>query len=695
MKDVKQKALTLLTMCCHYDRIIRKDGDFLSTIEDRIQILREKIRHHEYKYYVLDDPELSDAAYDKLYHELLTLEQNHPELITDDSPTQRVGGIPSKAFEEVTHDMPLLSLANAFSCDDLRAFDKQVKKELGIDNLTYSVEYKIDGLSVVLTYHESSLQVGATRGNGIIGEDVTANIKTVRNIPLLLRESINTLIVRGEIYMSKNSFTTLNVDREKNGEPIFANARNAASGSLRQLDARITASRSLAGMFYTVMNADDFLLKTQQDAIGLIEKLGLQAVPSFLCKDIDDVCKCCEQLTLERQNLPYDIDGLVVKVNSLAYQKSLSHRAKTPRWAIAYKFPAEQQETTVTDINVQVGRTGVITPVASLSPVRIAGTTVSRATLHNRDFIKSKDIRLGDRVIIQKAGEIIPEVVEVLMDFRSDVSEPYAFPRLCPSCHTELIQLPEEVAIRCPNRLECPAQVRAGLIHLASRNALDIEGMGPALINKLYEEGVVRSASDIFKLNKKSLIKLEGMGEKSADNLLNALEIAKTRPYFQVLYALGIPLVGLNISKILTTAFPSIDKLAAAEKEELMAIDGIGAGIAESVYYYLREEHNKEIIDILKTSGLNFTANQQLRKKIDTISGKTFVLTGTLNTLTRKEATDMIEQSGGKVTSAVSKKTNYLLLGKDAGSKLDKAKALGISILSEQEFLELFNETKK
>ncbi len=688
-------GLTLLTMCCRCDRIIRKDGDTLATIEERIQKLREAIRHHEYKYYVLDDPELSDAAYDKLYHELVVLEQNHPEFIVDDSPTQRVGGTPSSEFTEVVHEMPLLSLANAFSSDDLRAFDKQVKKELGVDNLLYSLEYKVDGLSVVLTYDEGTLQIGATRGNGTVGEDVTTNIKTVRNIPLRLRKNINKFIVRGEIYMPKSSFSALNAEREKNGESLFANARNAAAGSLRQLDARIAAKRSLAGVFYTIMNNDDFSLKTQQDALSLIEKLGLHSIPSFLCQDIDEVCRRCEQLTLERQNLPYEIDGLVIKVNTLAYQTSLSHRAKTPRWAIAYKFPAEQQETIVRDINVQVGRTGVITPVANLDPVRIAGTTVSRATLHNRDFIESKDIRIGDRVIIQKAGEIIPEVVEVLVGHRSDESQPFLFPDHCPACHTELMQLPEEVAIRCPNRLECPAQVRAGLIHLASRDALDIEGLGPALIGKLYEEGIVRTASDLFKLDKETLVDLERMGDKSADNLLKALETAKTRPYFQVLYALGIPLVGLNISKLLTSAFPTIDKLAAAEKGELMAVDGIGPGIAESVYNYFREKHNKEIIENLKKSGLNFTADHQLSEKVDAVSGKTFVLTGTLDTLTRKEATTMIEHAGGKVTGSVSKKTNYLLLGKNAGSKLDKAKELGTNILSEQDFLELFNTKNK
>lgn len=684
-----------MTMRCRCDRIIRKDGDILTTVEEKLQKLREAIRHHEYRYYVLDDPELSDAAYDKLYQELVLLESSYPDLITEDSPTQRVGGEPSTEFQEVVHDMPLLSLANAFSMEDLRAFDTQIKKELNIKSVQYSLEYKVDGLSVVLTYEDGALQLGATRGNGTIGEDVTSNIKTIRNIPLRLRRPVEKLVIRGEIYMSKKSFAMLNEKRETNGEQLFANARNAAAGSLRQLDAKVAAKRALSGVFYTIMNPDAFSLETQEEAIVAIQDFGFQAIPAYQCKGIEEVCKRCEQLTEERQLLPYDIDGLVIKVNSIAYQDKLAQRAKTPRWAIAYKFPAEQQETTIKSISVQVGRTGVITPVANLEPVHIAGTVVSRATLHNRDFIDEKDIRIGDRILIQKAGEIIPEVVEVLTLHRSEDSQPFVFPTHCPACNTKLIQLTEEVAVRCPNHFACPAQVRAGLIHLASRDALDIEGLGPAVIGKLYDEGIVRKAGDLFLLTKDKLVSLDRMGEKSAENLLNAIEAAKNRPFFQVLYALGIPLVGLNISKLLTAAFPTIEQLADAEKEDLMAVDGIGPGIAESVYCFFREKHNQETIAALKESGINFVAEEEITNILDEFLNKTFVLSGALDTLTRKEATELIEQAGGKVTGSVSKRTDYLLLGKDAGSKLEKAKKLGTEILTEQDFLAYFKQNNK
>ncbi len=668
----------------------------MNDIKKQLKDLRAQIRHHEYRYYVLDDPEISDASYDALYRELSALEKSHPDLVTPDSPTQRVGGTPDADFKEVIHQAPLLSLANAYSFDDLRAFDAQVCKELDVSSLVYNVEHKIDGLSVVLTYENGRLILGATRGNGFVGENVTANIKTIKNIPLVLRESMSEFVVRGEIYLKKSQFHNLNHLRDELGQPLFANARNAAAGSLRQLDPSVTAERELLGMFYTVMNTDDLdeaQLSTQDDAIAYIRQLGLAAVPSVRCEGIEEVCALCAHYNNIRATLPYDIDGLVVKISDLGLQQALSNRAKTPRWAIAYKFPTEKQETKVENIVVQVGRTGVITPVAELTPVQIAGTVVSRATLHNRDFIMEKDIRVGDRVLIQKAGEIIPEVIKVMKQ-DGPRNDPFVFPEVCPACGSPLIQLEEEVAVRCSNRLTCPAQVRAGLIHLVSRDALDIVGLGPSLINRLYDKGYVREAADIFRLSKDQLLTLERMGEKSANNLLAAIDSAKKRPLYQILFALGIPLVGLNVSKLLTLHYPTMRALSDAREEALLSIEGIGPAIADSVVCFFQSERNCAELDALRAAGVEMDAEQEKDEALVTkkvLQGKTFVLTGTLPHLSRKEATVLIEKAGGRVTSSVSNKTDYLLAGDEVGSKYEKAQSLHIPVLDEASFLDLIH----
>lgn len=655
-------------------------------LTERMESLREQIRHHEYRYYVLDDPEISDYAYDELYRQLEEMEQAHPELIAPDSPTQRVAGSVADDLQEIAHERPLLSLANVFSKEDLLDFDQTARQILKKDIITYSVEYKVDGLSVALTYENGRLVLGATRGNGLVGENITANSRVIRSIPLRLRQNEPHLVVRGEVYMPHRAFQRLNAEREILGEALFANARNAAAGSLRTLDPRVTERRGLSAAFYTVLVGDD-TLNRQSEALQYLHDLGFPVVPYRIVQGSDALLEAVQAMENERRQIPFDIDGLVIKINDFAAQTLLKDRARTPRWAVAYKFPPEQKTTLVNDIQIQVGRTGVITPVAIFEPVHIAGTIVSRATLHNQDFIREKDVRIGDRVLIQKAGEIIPEVVQVMLSARLQDTAPYRFPEYCPVCATPLVQIPGEVAIRCPNKLACPAQIRAGLIHLASREALNMDGFGPALINKCYEAGFVKKAADLFLLNKKQLMSLPGVGEKSADNLLAALEKAKSGSLDQMIFALGIPLIGKEVSKRLAQHFLSLDKLAAASEEELLTIDGVGQGIAVSLMSYFQDEENQEQLQVLKELGLPFTAASKKIASNSFFSGKVVVLTGKMEAMTRSEAKERIEALGGKVTGSVSKNTDFLVTGADAGSKLDKAQNLGIQVIHEVDFL--------
>lgn len=652
------------------------------TKEDMLALI-EQLRHYEYCYYVLDRPEISDGTYDALYQTLLAIEAAHPEWVQADSPSQRVGGAVAEGFESVQHRVPLLSLANAFSEADLRNFDAQVCRALGKSQVAYSVEHKIDGLSMALTYRDGLLVLGATRGNGQAGEVVTDNVKTIRNVPLRLNEPVADLIVRGEVYLPKAPFAALNAEREKADLPLFANARNAAAGSIRQLDSKIAAQRPLSLRFYDILACSEEVA-SQVEVLDHMRQWGLKPVEAVHCETIDEAIAACMAIAENREAIPYDIDGVVIKVDSLADRRVLDVRAKTPRWAIAYKFPAEQQETVVTDIVTQVGRTGVVTPVADLLPTMVAGSLVSRATLHNEDLIKSKDVRVGDRVVIQKAGDVIPEVVRSLPEERSANSRPYIFPKFCPSCGSHLIRLDGEAAWRCPNRLGCPSQIQAGILHMAARDALDIDGLGPALIGQLYETGLIRTAAGLFTLTKDDLLQLERMGDKRVDNLLTALDQAKNRPLDRFIYALGIPLVGLNVSRLLVKELPTLDDFRRASEEELLTIDGIGPGIAEAVVGYFSDPANQRLLADLKAAGVGYSVLE--RPKQDTpLAGKTFVLTGTLPDYSRSEMKTLLEARGAKVTGSVSKRTDFVLAGEDAGSKLDKAHALGITILTQDE----------
>lgn len=657
-----------------------------------LEDLRETIRAHDRAYYVEDAPQISDHAYDQLFQELLAIEAAHPDWVTPDSPSQRVGGMVQEGFASVRHVVPLLSLANAFSAEDLRHFDRQVREESG-QKPTYDVEFKLDGLSVALTYEAGRLTRGATRGNGLEGEDVTSNIKTIRNIPLRLDEAVD-LVVRGEIYLPKKAFEQINAQREADGQPLFANPRNAAAGSVRQLDPAIARSRPLAGAFYTVLQGLEEV-DQQDQALLRLGQLGLPTSWYQVCGDIEEAIATCLYWQDHRHELDFDIDGMVVKVNDLALGEALGSRARNPRSAIAYKFPPEEQETTVEDIQVQVGRTGVVTPVAYLTPVLISGSTVSRATLHNADLLAERDIRIGDRVWVRKAGEIIPEIIGVRKDLRTD-QPPYVFPETCPACGTDLVRDETAVAIRCPNRLACSAQVQEGLVHLASRDALDIEGLGPSRVAQLYEAGLFKEVADIFLLTKDDLVGLDRFGEKSADNLIAAIDRAKDRPYARLLYGLGIPLVGLAMAQVLAEAFPSFAALSQASQEDLLAVEGVGPGIAEEVAIFFADPANQTTLQKLADLGLPVAkeAGEEGEAQNQSLAGKTFVLTGTLGDMSRAQAKEALEARGAKVTSAVSSKTDYVIAGENPGSKVDKAQALGIPILTEEDFQKLLEGDK-
>lgn len=665
----------------------------LKEVEQQIKELRNQIETHNYHYFVLDKPLISDQEYDRLMQRLIELETKYPQFLTVDSPSQRVGGEPLKGFSTTRHYRPLLSLSNAFNLGDLQDFNRRVVSLLG-QQPEYVIEPKIDGLSIALTYANGLLTVGATRGDGTVGEDITQNLKTIRAIPLKLRKSLPLLVVRGEAYMPKAAFERLNQEREEKGEELFANPRNAAAGSLRQLDPRVAASRSLGAFFYEIIHIEGETVAAHWEALELMAELGLPVNPDRkLFTDMEEGYAYCQEWAEKRASLPYEIDGMVIKVNDLSYQARLGSTAKSPRWAMAYKFPAEQATTVLEDIIVRVGRTGVLTPTAILQPVRLAGTTVSKATLHNEDMIVEKDIHIGDTVVVQKAGDIIPEVVAVLPERRTGEEQRYRLPDRCPECGSEVVRLEGEAAHRCTGGLSCPAQVREGIIHFASRDAMDIEGLGPKIIEQLLNANLIHDAADLYYLQYEDLISLERMGDQSVNNLLNAIANSKGRPLNRLLFGLGIRHVGQRAAKVLADRFGTLKVLEQADESELMKAEDIGPKVAASIVRFFAQEKNRQVIEKLAKAGVNMQQPKEQGSELP-LSGKQFVLTGTLENYSRKGAQELIEKLGGKVSSSVSSKTDFVVAGAKPGSKYNKAVSLNIPILSEEEFVALIREHK-
>lgn len=655
--------------------------------------LRREIRHNEYLYYVLDAPEITDAEYDRMMVRLRELEAHYPDSIPADSPTQRVGGRASSQFTEVRHLEPLLSLGNVFSAEELRAFDEHVRSGLPAGSkVEYVMEPKIDGLACSLIYENGKLVRAATRGDGVVGENVTANVHTIRSIPLTLKvpegEAVPELLdVRGEVYMPRQAFMRLNEQRAERGESEFANPRNAAAGSLRQLDPQVTASRSLS--FFAYYLVGEGAQPKHSESLALLARYGFKVSENYkVVENIDEAIKYIGDFNELRQGLSYDTDGAVIKVNDVYQQRILGATGKDPRWATAYKYPPEQAETTLEDIDWRVGRTGVLTPTAVLTPVKLSGSVISRATLHNEDFIRAKDIRIGDRVIINKAGEIIPEVLRVVVEKRTGDEKEVEIPSVCPECGWRVERQGEEAAIRCTNP-HCPALGREGLIHFVSRDAMNIDGCGPSVINALLDAGLVRDAADLYSLRKEDLLKLERMGEKSADNLLAALDESKKNELDKLLFALGIRHVGAKVARILATEFGSMEKLQQAQPEELAQIRDIGDKIAESAVTWLNVPANIDLVERLAAAGLTMTFTPPASQEDNPFFGKTLVFTGTMPTLGRAEAKTMAQDVGAKVSGSVSKKTDYVIAGAEAGSKLEKAQQLGVTVIDEAEFLRL------
>lgn len=654
--------------------------------------LRKELRHHEYLYYVKDAPEITDAEYDRLMVRLREIEAEYPEDVPADSPTQRVGGKVSPEFTEVKHLTPLLSLGNAFSAEELRAFDERVRNGLPAgSSVEYVMEPKIDGLACSLVYENGKLVRAATRGDGVVGENVTANVRTIRAIPLTLivpegEEVPELLDVRGEVYMPRHEFMRLNEERAEKGEAEFANPRNAAAGSLRQLDPQVTAKRSLSFFAYNVGNG---ALEKHSDSLARLKGYGFKVSENYkVVPDIEAAIKFIEEFDAKRSSLAYDTDGAVIKVNAVYQQRILGATGKDPRWAIAFKFPPEQAETTLEDIVWRVGRTGVLTPTAVLTPVKLSGSVVSRATLHNEDFIREKGICIGDRVIINKAGEIIPEVLRVVESKRTGEEVPVVIPAECPECGWKVERQGSEAAIRCTNP-HCPALGREGLIHFVSRDAMNIEGCGPSVINQLIDSELVRDAADLYSLNKENLLKLERMGEKSADNLLKAIEASKENELDKLLFGLGIRHVGAKVARILAEEFGTVEKLRTAEHEQLAAIHDIGGKIAESVVTWLSVPSNVDLLERLAKAGLKMEFATRATSEGNPFFGKTLVFTGILPTLGRAEAQTMAQDVGAKVSGSVSKKTDYVIAGAEAGSKLEKATKLGVTVIDEETFLKM------
>ena len=661
-----------------------------TTIQQRIEELKEQLNRWSHEYYVEDKPTATDADYDKAYHELVALEVEHPEFVTPDSPTQRVGGEVLDQFQKVTHTNPMLSLSNAFSKEDLEEFDARLRK-LTNRAIEYVCELKIDGLSIALTYQNGQLVLGATRGDGTTGEDVTGNVRTIKSVPLSLKEPWN-IEVRGECYMPKKAFVALNQSREEEGLEVFANPRNAAAGSLRQLDPKIAAKRNLSVFLYSSPSVEELNVSTQEELLEKMAEIGFVTNPERLkCQTIDEVWNYIETIASKRPDLPYEIDGMVIKVNDFTAQEEIGFTVKAPRWAIAYKFPAEEAQTVVRNIEWTVGRTGVVTPTAVMDPVQLAGTTVRRASLHNIDLIKERDIRLEDTVVIHKAGDIIPEVTRVILEKRPATSQPYEFPTTCPVCHAKLEHLEEEVAIRCLNP-KCSAQLTEGLSHFVSRNAMNMSGIGPRVIKQLFEEGLVMDVADLYQLTLDQLLALDKIQQKSAENILEAIEKSKENSLERLLTGLGIRHVGTKAAKELAQYFKTMTALQEASIEQLLEIDGLGDIIAYSVKTYFEQPSVQELIQELQDSGVNMTylgvTKDDSIASGHVLSGKTVVLTGTLEQLTRQDAKEKLESLGAKVTGSVSKKTDVVIAGHSAGSKLTKANDLGIEVWSEQQFLD-------
>ncbi|NLB80642.1 MAG: NAD-dependent DNA ligase LigA [Clostridiaceae bacterium] len=652
--------------------------------KEKISELKRQIELHNYNYYVRDNPTISDFEYDALMNELKQLEQANPHLITPDSPTQRIGGGPLEAFGTVTHAVVMESLNDVFSKADVEYFDSNVRKLLHPQEVQYVVEPKIDGLSVSLEYQNGFFVQGSTRGDGVVGENVTQNLKTIKSVPLKIDNAPNYLEVRGEVYMTIENFEKLNEQRQDDDLPLFANPRNAAAGSLRQLDSKITARRGLDIFVFNIQQITQKTLETHSQGLELLKSLGFSVTPSYkVFSNIQDVLSEIDRIGAQRENLPFNIDGAVVKVNSLAQRRILGSTAKAPKWAVAYKYPPEQKETVLENIVVQVGRTGVLTPNAVLQPVKIAGSTVSKATLHNIDNITEKDIRIGDVVIIQKAGDIIPEVIKSVKQKRSGNEKVFQMPARCPACESTVLRQPGEAATKCINPT-CPAQRLRHIMHFASRGAMNIDGLGEAVSEQLVNNNLIKTVADLYYLNKTSLLKIERMADKSATNLLNAIEKSKNAGLDKVIFALGIPLVGSKTAKVLAQHYGNIDAVSNATAQQLSQINDIGDTIAQSIVSYFDNDNTWDIINKLRFAGVDLT--YQTDNTDHRFSGKTFVLTGTLPTYKREQAAALIEERGGKVSGSVSAKTDFVLAGEDAGSKLSKAQQLGITIIDEEQF---------
>ena len=666
-------------------------------IAKELNQLRAEIRYHEHRYYVLDDPEISDFEFDQLMHRLQELERQHPKLITPDSPSQRVGGQPAAEFPKVRHSAQMLSLDNTYSVDELRDFDRRVRALSGRSNIEYVAELKLDGLSMALTYENGVLTHGVTRGDGITGEDVTANVKTIRSLPLSIDPKRLELIasperfeVRGEVIMGRQAFEQLNAQREAAGEPKFANPRNSAAGTIRQLDPRIVAERKLdMFLYYLQVNGAEPMAEHVQ-ALQALAKLGFKVNPHWrLCRAFDELLAYINEWESKRDSLDYDIDGIVVKVNDTRLWVELGTTAKSPRWAVAYKYPARQATTRVVDIRAQVGRTGTLTPVADLDPVNVGGVTVSHATLHNMDEIERLAVKIGDTVLIQRAGEVIPQVVKVVNHAPS--GEEFRMPTACPVCGGDVFRSEGEVAYRCVNAA-CPAKLKESLLHFAGRRAMNIDGLGEALVDQLVDKGLVRDLADLYSLTPEQVANLERLGDKSAANLLGEIENSKQAELARVLFAVGIRFVGERTAQFLVDHFGSLDELATASAEELCEVEEVGPRVAEAILQFFHEERNRNVIDKLRKAGLQFEQQTKKPKRAAPLAGKQFVLTGTLPNYSRDEAKKMIEDAGGRVTGSVSKKTDYVVAGADPGSKVDKARELGVKTIDEEELLKLLSQ---
>jgi len=666
----------------------------IDRVAARIAELRQKLEYHNYLYYVKDDPEISDAEYDRMFRELIELETAHPELASPDSPTQRVGGEPLERFTKVQHHAPMLSLANAFSEDELRAFNRRVSGLLERDDVAYVTELKIDGVAMALTYQNGQFVRGATRGNGVVGEDVTANLKTVKQIPLRLKaggERIAELEVRGEVYFPLSAFNALNEERADQGLSQFANPRNAAAGGIRQLDPKVSRSRALSFFGYAIGYIEGFELKTQKETLETLQEWGFPVNTNYRWHDsIEGVLKFCEGWAPKRESLDYEIDGVVVKVDDLEDQRVLGTVSRDPRWAIAYKFPGQVATTRLKEIGVNVGRTGSMNPYAILDPVKLGGVTIKLATLHNEDDIRRKDIRIGDMVVVKRAGDVIPQVVGPVLEQRTGKEKVFRYPTKCPSCGKPVVHEEGEAMAYCVNR-ECPAQIFETLNHFVSRGAMDIRGLGPSTIAKLLELGYIKNAADMYSLTDKQLAELPGFKDKSIRNLKSAIEDSKTRPFENVLFALGIRHIGEGVAALLTENLHDIDGLINATEEDISAVMGIGPRIAKSVYDYFKDSRNRKLVERLRAAGLKM-AREQRAVKSGPLLGKSFIITGKLETMPRSAAEKWIEERGGSVLASVSKKLDYLVVGEDPGSKLAKARKLGVTEITEKKLFEMGNE---